>query len=224
MSDWRPPWSQYGLIQEDLWPDAWKILVACLMLNCTTRKQVDGVIWKFFDACPTPEVCAAADPAALEDILRPLGMQHKRARTLVRFSREYLGDWSDVGELHGVGKYARDAYWIFVLGRWTEVEPKDHALTAYWLWLHNTYEICDQPLASWRGRKVMNSLHGFIEGIVSEIGRSLASGYHDVRFDAHVESAVSTMTDGVMRLDVTVAGEHHVAIRDTRFDLLRDLE
>ena len=46
---WQPPKSPVGLIQEELWPDEWKILISCLMLNQTTRKQVDKVIWKFFD-------------------------------------------------------------------------------------------------------------------------------------------------------------------------------
>jgi len=43
-----PPRSGYGLIQEDLWPDEWKILVSCMMLNYTSRKQVEKILPSFF--------------------------------------------------------------------------------------------------------------------------------------------------------------------------------
>jgi len=133
---WKPPRSPHNLIQEDLWPDAWRMLIACLMLNLTTRKQVDGVIYEFFKMCPTAELCASKDPAELESLLRPLGMQFKRSKTLVRFSQEYLKGWNDIGDLHGVGKYARDSHLIFSEGRYTDVVPHDHALVDYWKWLN----------------------------------------------------------------------------------------
>lgn len=112
--------------------------MACLMLNLTTRKQVDGVIYRFFEQYPNSKACANASPASMEELLRPLGMQHKRSRTLVRFSQEFLAEWKDVGELHGVGKYARDSDMIFHQGRWRDVQPKDHALSDYHNWIQRT--------------------------------------------------------------------------------------
>ncbi|CAN6472360.1 unnamed protein product [Victoria cruziana] len=65
------------------------------------------------------------------------GAQKKRAQMLQRFSSEYLYmEWNYVTELHGIGKYAADAYAIFCTGRWMDVHPNDHMLNKYWdfLW------------------------------------------------------------------------------------------
>ena len=37
---WHPPASPYGLIEEYLYEDPWKLLVACMLLNVTAGKQV----------------------------------------------------------------------------------------------------------------------------------------------------------------------------------------
>lgn len=42
-----------GLLEEILWADEWKLLVACMMLNCTTRLQVDRVLWRLFLLVPS---------------------------------------------------------------------------------------------------------------------------------------------------------------------------
>ena len=129
---WKPPKSPIGLIQEDLWPNEWKILVSCLMLNLTTRKQVDGVIYKFFNRWPTPASLRAAELTEIENMIKPLGMWRKRSRTLLRFNNEYLdGRWKQAKDLHGCGKYANDAWLIFCKGKWKDVHPNDHALNKY---------------------------------------------------------------------------------------------
>ena len=38
-------------------------------------------------------------------------------------------------ELFGCGKYANDAYKIFVKGQWKDTHPSDHALNDYHSWL-----------------------------------------------------------------------------------------
>lgn len=137
---WTPPRSPHGLIQEDLWPDEWRILVACLMLNLTTRKQVDGVIHEFFRRWPDAQSLLTAQVSDIEDLIRPLGMWKKRAQTLLRFSREYLaGGWKTARDLHGCGKYADDAWHIFCAGNWQGVSPNDHALNKYHDFLVRTY-------------------------------------------------------------------------------------
>ena len=37
---WHPPASPYGLIEEYLYHDPWKLLVACMLLNVTSGLQV----------------------------------------------------------------------------------------------------------------------------------------------------------------------------------------
>ena len=72
-----------------------------MMLNCTTRLQVDRVLWRLFLLAPTPEAAAAlgADPGApgvrpsgverVERVVAPLGLHRKRAKAFVRLSEEY---------------------------------------------------------------------------------------------------------------------------------------
>ena len=137
---WTLPRSPVGMLQEDLWPNEWKILVACLLHNLTTRKQVDKVYDQLFKKYPTPESMMSAVEEELQDIIKPLGMWRKRSKTLMRFSKEYLEkDWSCAADLFGCGKYANDCHRIFCLGEWKNVSPSDHALNRYHAWLANVH-------------------------------------------------------------------------------------
>lgn len=133
---WVPPISVYTLIQEELYRDPWKVLVACMLLNKTCGTQMRKIIWDLFALCPTPKAAIAVKTEKIEEVIRPLGLQNKRARMIQKFSKDYLGkEWVNVGELHGIGKYATDAYAIFCEGRWREVKPEDHKLVDYWRYL-----------------------------------------------------------------------------------------
>lgn len=144
---WTPP--KYGLIQEKYWPDSWKILVCCLCLNLTTRKQMEPVVEVIFQRWPDAKSLSEADDAELTEVIRSLGMWKKRVNTLKKMSAQYHeGKWTDVLQLHGVGKYASDAYRIFVIGEWRNVEPKDHALSDYHNFLKKFYGESDHPSAN----------------------------------------------------------------------------
>ncbi len=139
---WVPPKSPHGLIQEDLWPDEWKILISCQMLNQTTRKQVDKVMWQFFDKWPDPNSFLQAKLTDVSNLLRPLGFYNRRPKAMQKFTKQYLkSSWSEPIELYGIGKYANDAWRIFCKGDWKSVDPNDHALNKYHLWLKESNEI-----------------------------------------------------------------------------------
>jgi|LWDU01.1.fsa_nt_gi methyl-CpG-binding domain protein 4 len=136
MVTWIPPESPYDLLQERFWPDEWKILVVCLMLNQTSRKQVEPMISNFFEVFPTPEFVVEASTKEMIEMLRPLGLVNRRVNALKRFSEEFLSKkWDQAIELFGCGKYANDAYKIFVKGQWKDTHPSDHALNDYHGWL-----------------------------------------------------------------------------------------
>lgn len=129
--------SPYSLLQEELRDDPWKMLVACILLNRTSHKQVRPVIWSLFDAYPDAAAMAGADPSAIAHMLKPLGLQNRRARTLMRFSVDYCRMGTiDIESLHGVGKYASDSYVMFVLGDVEACEPTDKKLAMYSEWWH----------------------------------------------------------------------------------------
>lgn len=132
---WFPPISPHGLIQEHLWPNEWYILVACLMLNCTTRKQVEKVLPGFITSWPTPQALLAADPLAIESVIKPLGFGRRRTAALQKLADAYLNtSWTDSRQLPGVGEYAGRAHDIFCRGLIGAEPPNDHALVDWWNW------------------------------------------------------------------------------------------
>lgn len=130
-----PPVSPYSLIQETLWPDEWKCLVACVMLNCTTRKQVEKVLPIFFDRWPTADAINCADPLEIASVIETLGFKNRRTNRLKQLAAAYLKrDWNHVSQLPGIGEYASRMWEMFFLGRLGDDEPSDGALTLYWRW------------------------------------------------------------------------------------------
>ena len=71
-----------------------------------------------------------ADYGELSELLTPLGMQFKRAATLMKFSKEYNDGFTDPIELYGIGKYAKDSWEIFQNNN-MNVKPKDKVLQEY---------------------------------------------------------------------------------------------
>eukprot|EP01018_Ginkgo_biloba_P015261 Gb_35863 [translate_table: standard] len=133
---WIPPHSVHALIQEDFYKDPWKVLVICMLLNRTTGEQATKVVLNLFELCPNAEAATKVETEKIEEVICTLGLQKKRSRMIQRFSLEYLSDeWTHVTQLHGIGKYAADAYAIFCTGRWKDVQPEDHMLNAYWEYL-----------------------------------------------------------------------------------------
>jgi methyl-CpG-binding domain protein 4 len=137
---WEPPVSPFGLIEEQVYHDPWRLLVACMLLNKTSGVQVRKVLWELFTYAPTAEAAVKADVAKVEAMIRPLGLFRKRAVMFKRFSQEYLEkEWTDPQELHGIGQYAADAYYIFCRGEWRDrAKPADKDLLKYFLWLQQT--------------------------------------------------------------------------------------
>ncbi|KAM6570833.1 hypothetical protein CsatA_014913 [Cannabis sativa] len=130
---WKPPRSDFGLLQEDHVDDPWRVLVICMLLNRTTGIQAKQVISDLFNLCPNAKVASEVSSGEIEKIIQPLGLFRKRAVMIKRFSQEYLEEsWTHVTQLHGIGKYAADAYAIFCTGKWDLVRPADHMLNYYW--------------------------------------------------------------------------------------------
>ncbi|MFS8035319.1 putative DNA glycosylase [Helianthus anomalus] len=142
---WKPPRSHHNLIQEDHIHDPWRIVVICILLNMTQGVQVRGVISEFFSLCPDAKTATEVPAEAIEKLITPLGLQKVKTERIQRFSEGYLwDDWTHITQLHGVGKYAADAYAIFVTGQWRRVIPADHMLNRYWEFLHQNAHLLDK--------------------------------------------------------------------------------
>jgi methyl-CpG-binding domain protein 4 len=131
--------SPFGLLEEELWQDPWRLLLACLLLNKTSGKQVRLVLWDLLALCPTPAAAVTADTDAIRAIIQPLGLHNKRAVAVQKLSDDFMNkEWTCPTQLYGIGKYAADAYYIFCRGQWEGVQPDDKDLIKYHEWLRST--------------------------------------------------------------------------------------
>jgi len=141
-SKWIPPKSPFDLIQEKLYPHPWKLLVATIFLNKTNNKVSFPILSKFFSLWPSPEAASLADQDQVAQLLQPMGLHNLRAKTLIKFSWEFLNtDWRYPIELFGIGKYGNDSYRIFCVEEWREVEPRDKKLNIYHEWIREKYSM-----------------------------------------------------------------------------------
>ena len=126
--------SPFNLLQEIYGSDPWKVMVSCIFLNQTTRKQVDKIREDFFRRWSSPESLSQARPEEVSEMIKPLGFYNRRAKTLIRFSTEWLEkDWKSPIELHGIGQYALDSWKLFIENEMVE-NPSDHVLKDYVKW------------------------------------------------------------------------------------------
>nr|KAF6335465.1 methyl-CpG binding domain 4, DNA glycosylase [Pipistrellus kuhlii] len=138
---WTPPRSPFNLVQETLFHDPWKLLIATIFLNRTSGKMAIPVLWEFLEKYPSAEITRTADWREVSELLKPIGLYELRAKTIIKFSDEYLTkQWRYPIELHGIGKYGNDSYRIFCVNEWKQVHPEDHKLNKYHDWLWENHE------------------------------------------------------------------------------------
>ena len=118
------------LLQEVYLNDPWKMLVCCMLLNLTNRKQVDTIREELFTKYPTPKDMMMAEHLDLVDIIKPLGLYNTRAQRLIKMSEGYVNGFKSVDELYGVGQYAKDSWEIFQNNN-LNVKPNDKVLQEY---------------------------------------------------------------------------------------------
>lgn len=118
------------LLQEVYKEDPWKMMVCCILLNLTKRQQVDIVREELFKRYPTEYDMIEANEKELSELLKPLGLYNKRAKTLIKFSWGWINGFNDIKELYGVGQYARDSWDIFQNNN-MNIKPDDKVLQEY---------------------------------------------------------------------------------------------
>ena len=118
------------LLQEIYQQDGWKMLTCCMLLNLTNRKQVDTIRDELFKRYPTPNKMMDANQSELAELLKPLGLYNRRAKSLKKMSEGYVKGFKSVDELYGIGQYAKDSWDIFQNND-VGVIPTDKVLLAY---------------------------------------------------------------------------------------------
>ena len=118
------------MLQEIYLSDPWKMLVCCMLLNLTNRKQVDTIRKQLFDKYKTPQDMMNAKHEELANILKPLGLYNRRANSLRKMSEGYINGFNSVDELYGIGQYAKDSWDIFQNSN-LNIKPEDKVLQEY---------------------------------------------------------------------------------------------
>jgi endonuclease III len=112
-----------------------------MLLNCTTRTQVEKVLPEFRRRWGNPKQFLAAPIAEIIELCRPLGFANRRTINLRKMSEAYLaGGWKHASELPGIGEYGARCWEIFCQGEIGDTVPKDHALMDYWRWYKHQHK------------------------------------------------------------------------------------
>ncbi|KAG7292353.1 hypothetical protein NEMBOFW57_002388 [Staphylotrichum longicolle] len=87
-----PPLSAdcFGLIQEELADDPFRLLIAITFLIRTAGKAAIPVFRQLMQRFPTPAALAAADPAEISALIHPLGLSAVRCATIQKYARLWL--------------------------------------------------------------------------------------------------------------------------------------
>ena len=111
----------------------WHLLVGCVMLNKTDRRQARRALAEILRLAPDPESfverCVADD--GLLDAIRPCGLVGVRFARLVLMTVDYLRG-VPLRDVFGIGRYALDSHDIFIMGK--RPDPalvSDHELRKY---------------------------------------------------------------------------------------------
>ena len=104
---------------------------------------MDSVLYQYLQRWPDAKTTAFANWEEISNIISNLGLGTKRAKGLVRFSKEYLALTEEsnafsltekqVKSLYNIGQYGWTAYEVFILKQLPSGSVKvcDHALQLY---------------------------------------------------------------------------------------------
>lgn len=117
------------LIQERYRKNAWRMMVACILLNRSYSNVVDPILKRLIRRYPTPCAMASASPVYVYSLIHRTGLAEIKTKRLIDMSRAWL-EGRSITDLPGVGRYALDSYRIFVHRDHT-IRPTDRMLKKY---------------------------------------------------------------------------------------------
>ncbi|PYH96884.1 DNA glycosylase [Aspergillus ellipticus CBS 707.79] len=80
----------FGLVQEQLAHDPFRLLIATIFLNRTRGGVALPVLFRVFDEYPTITAMAAADTSSLASMINCLGFQNQRAKKCISLAQTWL--------------------------------------------------------------------------------------------------------------------------------------
>ncbi|KAF2720265.1 DNA glycosylase [Polychaeton citri CBS 116435] len=104
-----PPISaeRFGLVQERLWTEPFKLLVACLFLNQTAGKYAMPVFFSLMESYPTVQDLANAKENDLFERIAHLGFGNQRSRKCISLAQSWLEIPPELGKRYRSENYPR---------------------------------------------------------------------------------------------------------------------
>ncbi len=99
--------TSFGLVQEALAHDAFRLLVAVIFLNKTRGHVALPVFYELMESYPTPADLAAANLNDVVDIIQCLGLQNQRAATCTNLAKAWLERPPERGKRYRVLHYPK---------------------------------------------------------------------------------------------------------------------
>lgn len=96
---------RFGLIQERLAHEPFRLLIAVTFLNKTAGRSAVPIFEKVMERYPTPEDLAAADIKDLSEMIHNLGLQNQRAKKLIKIAETWLAEPPQKGKLFRAKDY-----------------------------------------------------------------------------------------------------------------------
>ncbi|KAM0796889.1 methyl-CpG binding domain-containing protein 4 [Usnea florida] len=97
--------TSFGLVQERLFHDPFRLLIAVIFLNKTRGAVALPVFYELMNRYPTPADLAAADQEDVVDIIQHLGLQNQRAKTCINLAKAWLERPPEKGKRYRVLHY-----------------------------------------------------------------------------------------------------------------------
>ncbi|PNS17800.1 hypothetical protein CAC42_3195 [Sphaceloma murrayae] len=80
----------FGIVQERLWQDPYRLLLATMFLNKTAGKSAMPIFNQLLEAYPTPQALAEAEWDNVFEIIKSLGLQKIRTKKLITFAQMWI--------------------------------------------------------------------------------------------------------------------------------------
>jgi endonuclease-3 len=112
--------------------NAWQLLIATIMSAQSTDETVNRVTPLLFEAFPTPEDLAAADPSEVERIIYPTGFFRQKTKSIIGTSRQLVDEFGgevprSVEELTKLRGVARKTANVVLANCWPQPQS-DHGI------------------------------------------------------------------------------------------------
>ena len=99
--------TSFGLVQERLSHDPFRLLIAVIFLNKTRGSVALPVFYELMDRYPTPADLAAASQEDVVDIIQHLGLQNQRAKKCINLAKAWLERPPEKGKRYRVLHYPK---------------------------------------------------------------------------------------------------------------------